>query len=128
MDYAGDVGFFENKCKLPIGTSKRLVKLAREIAGGETAGIKSLLKVDVERAFKAGIKYTPPDPLLSTSGVNWVYQPHTDLYKTLATNVLKHYNHYKRDKINKTYIPSYFYLGGAGTGKSRYALEFASSV
>ena len=90
MDYAGDVGFFENKCKLPIGTNERLAKLAREITGGETAGIKSkllpfipctprrqqannltgLLKVDVERAFKAGIKYTPPDPLLSTSGVN----------------------------------------------------------
>ena len=43
VDHAGDVEFFEIKCKLPIGISERLAKLAREIAGGETAGIKSKL-------------------------------------------------------------------------------------
>jgi hypothetical protein len=150
---ASNVGFFKNRCNLPIGTSYELADLAMEVAGGETAGretagIKSkflsfipctprgrqannltgLSKVDAEEAFKAGIKYTPPDPLLATSGVNWVYQPHPDLYETLATNVLEHYAHYKRDEINKTYTPTYFYLGGAGTGKSRHASEFASSV
>jgi hypothetical protein len=40
---AGDVGFFENKCKLPIGISGELADLAREIARGETVGIKSKL-------------------------------------------------------------------------------------
>ena len=39
VDHAGDVGFFENKCKLPIGISESLAKLAREVAGGETAGM-----------------------------------------------------------------------------------------
>jgi hypothetical protein len=39
VDHAGDVGFFENKCKLPIGISESLAKLAREAAGGETAGM-----------------------------------------------------------------------------------------
>jgi len=37
------VEFFENKCNLPIGASERLANLARELAGGETAGIKSKL-------------------------------------------------------------------------------------
>jgi len=43
VDHAGDVEFFEIKCKLPIGISERLAKLAREVTGGKTAaaGIKS---------------------------------------------------------------------------------------
>jgi hypothetical protein len=60
--------------------------------------------------------------------VDWTFQPHPELYETLATNVLEHYAYYKKDAIDKTYIPAYFYLGGAGTGKSRHGLEFASSV
>jgi len=90
--------------------------------------LTGLLKKDAEEAFKAGIKYRPPRSLVSTSGVGWAYQPHPDLYETLATNVLEHYNHYKEDRICKTHIPTYFFLGGAGTGKSRHASEFTSSV
>src|SRR5438128_2642652 len=90
--------------------------------------ITSLSKVDAEEVFRAGIKYKPPRPLVKTSGVNWTFQPHPELYETLATNVLDHYVHYKRDEIDKTYIPTYFYLGGAGTGKSRHGSEFASSI
>src|SRR5438270_5358826 len=70
----------------------------------------------------------PPDSLVHTSGQNWVFQPHPELYETLATNVLEHYQHYTRNEIDKTYIPSYFYLGGAGTGKSRSVSEFATSI
>ena len=40
VDHAGDVEFFEIKCKLPIGISERLAKLAREVTGGKTAGIE----------------------------------------------------------------------------------------
>ena len=39
VNHAGDVGFFENICDLPSGTSERLANLARKIAGGETAGM-----------------------------------------------------------------------------------------
>ena len=60
--------------------------------------------------------------------MNWEFQPHPNEYETLATNVLEHYGHYKSNNIDKTYIPTYFYLGGAGTGKSRHASEFAYSV
>jgi len=32
LNHAGDAEFFENKCKLPSGTSERLANLAREMA------------------------------------------------------------------------------------------------
>src|ERR1700733_13456182 len=83
---------------------------------------------NVTDAFPAGIRYMPPPPLVNTTGANWKFQPHPELYETLATNVLEHYIHYKNNEIDKTYIPAYFYLGGAGTGKSRHGSEFASSV
>jgi len=82
----------------------------------------------VEYAFKAGIRYKHPRSLVGTSGKDWTFQPHPDLYKILGSNVLEHYGYYKSNNIDKTYIPSYFYLGGAGTGKSRHGSEFASSV
>jgi hypothetical protein len=41
--YAADIKFFKNECNLPIGTSVMLANLAREIAGGENAGMKSTL-------------------------------------------------------------------------------------
>ena len=150
LNHAGDVRFFKNECGLTAGASDWLANLAREFAeaGGETAGMKSKLlsfmsciprrqqannltgslKVDAGKAFKTGIKYTPPHSLVSTSGKDWVFQPHADLYRILADNVFEHYYHYKRNEIDKNYIPAYFYLGGAGTGKSRHGSEFASSV
>ena len=81
----------------------------------------------VEDAFK-GIPYKPPRPLLNTTGVDWVFQPHAELYKIIAPNVLDHFIKYTKNKVDKTYAPIYFYLGGAGTGKSRHGSEFASSV
>lgn len=82
----------------------------------------------MEDFFKAGIKYKPPHPLLRTSGKDWIFQPHQEHHRILAENVIEHYAYFKNDQIDKTYIPMYFYLGGAGTGKSRHASEFARSV
>ena len=79
-------------------------------------------------AFRDGIKYEAPESFLESSGEDWVFQPHPKLYGELGTNVLEHYASYKNNKMDKTYIPAYFYLGGAGTGKSRHASEFASSI
>ena len=90
--------------------------------------LTGLSGVDAEEAIKARIKYRPPYPLVGSSGKNWVFQPHPELYEILATNVFEHYACYKNSNIDKSYIPTYFYLGGAGTGKSRHASEFASSV
>jgi hypothetical protein len=60
--------------------------------------------------------------------LNWVFQPNPKLYKIIGPRVRHHYIRYKKNQLDKTYVPIYFYLGGAGTGKSRHASEFASSV
>ena len=36
LDHANDVCFFEDRCKLPPGTSDGLVKLARNLFGGDS--------------------------------------------------------------------------------------------
>jgi hypothetical protein len=82
----------------------------------------------VKDAYEGGILYKRPRPLVKSSGRNWVFQPAPDLYERLASNVLEHYTQYKMGNIDKIYAPIYFYLGGAGTGKSRHGSEFASSV
>jgi hypothetical protein len=79
----------------------------------------------LEEAFKVGIKYKPSSPLLQHSGKGWVFQLHSGLYGILARNIVEYYAHFKSDRVDKTYIPMYFYLG---TGKSRHASEFAHSV
>ena len=79
-------------------------------------------------AFKAGIKYKPPRPLLNSIGKNWVFQPHLDLYKKLAPPVLDQYATHKSNTNDKSNTPMYFYLGETGPGKSRHGSEFASSV
>jgi len=87
------------------------------------------LKVDVKDAPKDKFKYKPPPSLVKSSSGNWVFQPHPDLYKTLAPHVLEQYAAYKSNTNDKSNTPMYFYLGGgAGTGKSRHGSEFASSV
>jgi hypothetical protein len=50
---AGDVGFFKNGCNLPIGISDELADLAREITGGENAGIKSKLLYTMHTTWTA---------------------------------------------------------------------------
>jgi hypothetical protein len=60
--------------------------------------------------------------------LNWVFQPHPNLYKIIGPRVLHHYTKYKENELDKTYVPIYFYRGGSGTGKSRHGSEFASSV
>lgn len=78
--------------------------------------------------FKAGIKYAPPVSLVHTPGAEWTFQPHDTLYEVLASNVFEHYENYDKGIIDKSFIPAYFYFGGAGTGKSRHASEFAHSI
>jgi hypothetical protein len=85
-------------------------------------------KVSINEAFKDGIDYFPADSLVEMGGEDWKYQPHPNLYEILARGVLDHYDNYKREKIDKTSMPTYFYVGRPGTGRSRNASEFSNSV
>lgn len=72
------------------------------------------------------MRYRPPNPnvLLNTSGVQWEFQASAKLLAVLSTAIDSHYQSFKLGHIDKTTIPTYLYLSGAGTGKSRHASEF----
>jgi hypothetical protein len=88
----------------------------------------SLYQTYINDAFPDGLRYRTPFPLLQTSGQDWVFQPHPKLYEMLAENTIDHYRHYMNNKIDKAAIPSYFFIGPAGSGKSRNGAEFGSAI
>src|SRR4051812_31207039 len=65
-----------------------------------------------------------PEPLLSTSGATWVYQPDPSLNEILQKVLKQHYENFILSRFDKRNIPIYLFLSGAGTGKSRNANEF----
>ncbi|KAI8598234.1 hypothetical protein EDD21DRAFT_193182 [Dissophora ornata] len=69
-----------------------------------------------------------PGPLLATRGTNWVYQPDPTLYEMLRKEIRDHYRNYINGAQDKTTMPLYLFLCGAGTGKSRNAQEFHRSA
>ena len=101
--------------------------MPRRLQANHLTGSSKVNVLDVED-FKAGIPYNPPEALLSSSGIDWEFQPHPNLYTLLGSQTLIHYKMYKADRADKRYTGTYFYLGGAGTGKSRHGTEFANSV
>ena len=71
-----------------------------------------------------GLAYMKPLPLLNTAGSDWEYQPDISLKQTLKMEIKEHYKQVVLGKFDKTNIPIYLFLSGAGTGKSRNASEF----
>ncbi|KAK3819964.1 MAG: hypothetical protein J3Q66DRAFT_335951 [Benniella sp.] len=85
-------------------------------------------KQKLSEAFPNGLPYKEPSPLLRTRGLDWTYQPDPKLYETLRCAIKDHYRDFFRGWRDKTTIPLYLFLGGAGTGKSRNAQEFHRSA
>jgi hypothetical protein len=65
-----------------------------------------------------------PLPLLRTPGADWEYQPDPSLNQQLRIEIKEHYKQFILRNFDKTHIPIYLFLSGAGTGKSRNASEF----
>ena len=80
----------------------------------------------IDEAFPQGLVYKPPKytTLLSSAGKDWKYQLSEDLKSTLRTEIRDHYGNFRRGRVDKTCMPLYLFLSGAGTGKSRNATEF----
>ncbi|KAG0265479.1 hypothetical protein DFQ27_000616 [Actinomortierella ambigua] len=74
-----------------------------------------------------GLPYRKPAPLVRTQGLDWTYQPDPKLYDKLR-GIKKHHDDYFQGRRDKSTIPLYLFLGGAGTGKSRNAQEFHRSA
>ncbi|KAL1916177.1 uncharacterized protein VTP21DRAFT_6181 [Calcarisporiella thermophila] len=85
-------------------------------------------KMNIESAFPNGLPYERPKPLLRTIGLAWEYQPAPNLYSILQKELLTHIQYYQGGHIDKTTMPLYLFLSGAGTGKSRNATEFHRSL
>ncbi|GJJ78218.1 hypothetical protein EMPS_10577 [Entomortierella parvispora] len=60
--------------------------------------------------------------------MNWTYQPDPKLYGTLRESIKDHYSDFFKGLRDKSTIPLYLFLCGAGTGKSRNAQEFHQSA
>lgn len=71
----------------------------------------------------AELPYRPPHPDVGSPGRAWDYQVSSDLIDTLRTQVQCHFTNYTSQHIEKTTIPLYLSLSGAGTGKSKNAAE-----
>jgi len=67
-------------------------------------------------------------PLLRTSGLQWKYQPGPALHQLLRSELRRHYASYCDERFDKTCMPLYLFLSGAGTGKSRHATELCKTV
>ncbi|KAF9996051.1 hypothetical protein BGZ65_008337, partial [Modicella reniformis] len=85
-------------------------------------------KQKLSEAFPHGLPYKEPGPLLRTRGSNWVYQPDPELYAILRDTTRSHHKDFFRGLRDKSTIPMYLFLCGAGTGKSRNAQEFHRSL
>ena len=70
--------------------------------------------------------YKPPKfgALLSSAGRDWKYQLSEDLKVTIQKEIREHYRNFREGHFDKTCMPLYLFLSGAGTGKSRNATEF----
>ncbi|KAF9536709.1 hypothetical protein EC957_009924 [Mortierella hygrophila] len=85
-------------------------------------------KQTISEAFPNGLPYQMPGPLLRTSGGNWIYQPDPELFAALQLAIKDHFDDFKGNRRDKSTMPLYLFLSGAGTGKSRNAQEFHRSA
>ncbi|KAF9424621.1 hypothetical protein BGZ76_003497 [Entomortierella beljakovae] len=129
----------------PRRTIQIIVQLPQQTTSISTTGLRSpwwiilrriwyslftsdLWKQSVSEAFPNGLPYQPPCPLLRTRGSSWIYQPDPALYGILRNEISEHFEHFIAGEQDKTTIPLYLFLSGAGTGKSRNAQEFHHSA
>ncbi|KAF9904571.1 hypothetical protein EC991_002560 [Linnemannia zychae] len=88
---------------------------------------KKTIHILVQRPPR-GLSFQTPQPLFRTTGFNWTYQPDSNLHNTLRPAIRAHYNDFYHGLRDKSTIPLYLFLSGAGTGKSRNAQEFHRSA
>lgn len=75
-----------------------------------------------------GLWFQSPRPLVRDNGVDRVYQPHEALGGLVQPALEEHFKAYLRGSTDKNNTPLYLFLGGAGTGKSRDAMEFPQTL
>ncbi|CAG8448871.1 8972_t:CDS:2 [Acaulospora morrowiae] len=89
--------------------------------GGEE--LDSDLRTIGARTLPKTLKYRDPQSLLKGGGSSWDFQASEALKQELKHAIHNHFKFWKAGKCEKTTIPQYFILAGAGEGKSRTAQE-----
>lgn len=81
-------------------------------------------------ASSTGISYRPPNlgTLVNSPGREWDFQASDELTTILHQEVQRHFSNYIHGHIDKSTIPLYLFLSGAGTGKSRNAAEIHNTM
>ncbi|RHZ89391.1 hypothetical protein Glove_15g40 [Diversispora epigaea] len=79
--------------------------------------------VTTARNLPETLEYRDPQPLLKGSGSSWDFQASEALKQKLKNAIRDHFKFWKAGQREKTTIPQYFILAGAGEGKSRTAQE-----
>ena len=74
------------------------------------------------------MRYQLPRLLVRDKGVRWEYQPHEELEGQIRPALKDHFKAYLTGSTDKNNTPLYLFLGGAGTGKSRNAMELPSTL
>ncbi|KAN0087013.1 hypothetical protein V8E54_000701 [Elaphomyces granulatus] len=110
--------------------------LNKEILGLRALGNRSMMLEVIQDLRQRSVKYqansitkrlpyTPPDPgvLLNSPGRAWDYQVSPGMKTIIREEVGEHFGHYVNGNLDKSTIPLYLILSGAGTGKSRNAAE-----
>jgi hypothetical protein len=67
-------------------------------------------------------------PLATPGSHYWKYQPAKGLYERLGREIRTQWQYFLNDAVDKINMPLYFFFSGAGTGKSRNAVEFHAST
>lgn len=87
-----------------------------------TSPVTGVLEINVRQAFKAGIKYLTPEPLMSTSGRN---QPRTYIMRYLQQTfwTTTTVDHYKEKRDRQDIHPRLFLSGGRWNWKVQTCLR-----
>ncbi|CAG8506857.1 10465_t:CDS:2, partial [Acaulospora colombiana] len=75
------------------------------------------------RTLPETLKYRDPQPLVTGNGSSWDFHASEALKQELKDAIRDHFKFWKAGQRDKTRIPQYFILAGAGEGKSRTAQE-----
>ncbi|CAG8641889.1 5740_t:CDS:2 [Funneliformis caledonium] len=87
------------------------------------AELDNQVKFTATQKLPDQLEFRNPHPLLIGSGSIWDFQASNALRGKLKEAIHDHYKFWKAEQREKTKIPEYFILAGAGEGKSRTAQE-----
>ncbi|KAJ3125856.1 hypothetical protein HK098_008169 [Nowakowskiella sp. JEL0407] len=140
LDFGGDIiefrgsEDFELFCdRLRIATSLEILNWMIILPNGCRERFLKFMEENTHRIFPINIldlvetELKQPRLLFASSGAKWMYQFQSLLYEKLKPALDSHFENFSNNITDKSEIPTYYYISGAGTGKSRNANRLKNS-